>query len=281
MLGRIMDVRNDIEIWVFHLKRGGGHAVLSWLARSADRPVFHLNNVFSKPFKVRWRKEKIFRAITDPARTQGKDRVFGTALEPGVHWREVARMPKEVLLCNLENMPLDRAAREPLLNGGADSIIGTSRRRFTVLVLRDAFNTFASVKRGKRRMRARLHRFYARQWKAYAREFLGETSLLGADTIMISYNRWFGDPGYRQEIASRFGFESHEASLDMVTGDGGGSSFSGQDYQQRARDMDVEGRWRHFEHDPDYRRAFDAETIELSNRIFGDITGGAIRAADG
>lgn len=273
-----MEYRNETEVWVYHLKRGGGHAVLTWLARSAGRPVFHLNNVFSKPFKVRWRKERIFRAITDPKRRGGKTRVFGADLDPELGWRQVAAMPKEILLCNLENFPLERVPSEPLLVGGAAPIIGESLNRINVLVLRDAFNTFASVKKGKRRMRARLHRFYAPQWKVYAREFLGETALLGEDTIMVSYNRWFSDREYRQEIAGRFGWNSHEESLDDVTGDGGGSSFTGQDFQRRARDMDVTGRWRHFEDDPDYRRAFDDETIELSNRIFGDVTEGSIRS---
>ncbi len=272
--------RNDTEIWLYHLKRGGGHAVLSWLARSAGRPVYHLNNVFSKPFKVRWRREKIFRAITDERRRAGNRRVFGAELEDGIGWREMARRPKEILLLNLENFPLERVPSEPLLTGGAAPIIGRSRQRKTVLVLRDAFNTFASVKRGKRRMRARLHRFYARHWKVYAREFLGETRYLGEDTIMISYNRWFENAGYRHEIAAHFGFESCENGLDEMTGDGGGSSFTGKAFDNRARSMDVFGRWKHFADDPDYRAAFDAETIELSNRIFGDITGGAVTAED-
>ena len=60
-----MDERNDLVIWVFHLKRGGGHAVVNWIARNMDRQVFHLNTAFSKPWKARWRGEKIFRRITD------------------------------------------------------------------------------------------------------------------------------------------------------------------------------------------------------------------------
>ena len=63
-----MDYRNDLVIWVYHLKRGGGHAVVNWIARNMDRRVFHLNNAFSKPFKVSWRGEKIFRSITDTDR---------------------------------------------------------------------------------------------------------------------------------------------------------------------------------------------------------------------
>jgi hypothetical protein len=42
--------------------------------------------------------------------------------------------------------------------------------------------------------------------------------------------------------------------------------------------MDVLNRWRHFVDDEQYRSALDDETIELSNRIFGDVTRGEITA---
>ena len=40
--------------------------------------------------------------------------------------------------------------------------------------------------------------------------------------------------------------------------------------------MDVLNRWQHFLDDEVYRSALDRETIELSNRIFGDLTEGRI-----
>ncbi|MCD4749741.1 MAG: hypothetical protein K8R59_10245 [Thermoanaerobaculales bacterium] len=275
-----MDYRNETEIWVFHLKRGGGHAVLNWLARTAACPVFHLNNVFSKPFKVRLRQEKVFRAITHPTPRDGpkKRRVYGFDLDPTLGWREVAAMHKEVLMCNVENFRLDRIESEPLLSGRAEEIIGRSHHRKTVLVLRDAFNTFASVRKGKRRMRARLGGFYRHHWKDYAREFLGETTFLPADTIKISYNQWFSDQDYRREIAEKCDFSFSDQGLGEMSVDGGGSSFTGQRFKNKVRDMDVLGRWRHFMDDETYLGAFDDETIELSNRIFGDVTGGEIKS---
>ena len=267
-----MEFRNDLTIWVYHLKRGGGHAVVNWIARNLDRQVFHLNNAFSKPFKVRWRGEKIFRRISDPVRYGGPGkRLYNVDLPPGAGWRQVARMPKEVLLTNVENFPLDRVPVEPLMGDGADRLIGTSRRRVTVLVLRDAHNTFASVWHGKRRMRNRLHRFYRSQWKAYAREFLGETSYLPADTVKVSFNAWFADDEYRHKVAEQLGLDCADRGVDEVSSDGGGSSFTGQDFQNEARKMAVLDRWRHFVDNPEYLAAFDAETIELSRRIFGDI----------
>ena len=268
-----MSYRNELTIWVYHLKRGGGHAVVNWIARNLDREVFHLNNAFSKPWKVRWRGEKIFRRITHPDRYGGPGkRLYNVELPAGTGWREVARMPKEVLLTNVENFRLDRIPAAPLLGAGADRLIGSSRQRRTVLVLRDAHNTFASVWRGKRRMRRRLHRFDRAQWKAYAREFLGETSFLPEDTVKVSFNAWFEDAEYRRRIADEIGLDHADRGVDEVSSDGGGSSFSGQEFQNRARSMAVLDRWRHFIDDPEYVAAFDEETVELSRRIFGDIT---------
>lgn len=272
-----MEARNDLAIWVYHLKRGGGHAIVTWIARNLDRQVFHLNNAFSKPLKVRWRGERVFRRITEPDRYGGPGRrLYNVELPPGAGWREVARMSKEVLLTNVENFPLARVPGEPLLGAGADRYVGPSRERRTVLVLRDPFNTFASVRHGKRRMRNRLHRFYRDQWKVYAREFLGETSFLPEDTVKVSYNAWFADDGYRRETADRLGLDHADRGRDEVSSDGGGSSFSGRDFQDRARDMAVLDRWRHFVDDPVYTSAFDAETVELSRRIFGDVTRGSV-----
>jgi hypothetical protein len=268
-----MEYRNNLTIWVYHLKRGGGHAVVNWIARNFDRQVFHLNNAFSKPWKARWRGEKIFRRITDPDRWGGPgQRLYNVELAPGADYREVARMEKEVLLTNVENMPLEQMPREPLLGEGADRLIGSSREQRTVLVLRDAYNTFASVWHGKRRMRNRLHRFYSEHWKAYAREYLGETSYLPDDTVMVSFNDWFSDEEYRRQKAVEVGLDHADRGIDEVSSDGGGSSFTGQEFQDRAKEMKVLDRWRHFIDDPEYVAAFDEETVELSRRIFGDIT---------
>jgi len=272
MLGA-MEYRNDLTIWVYHLKRGGGHAVVNWIARNLDRQVFHLNNAFSKPWKARWRGEKIFRRITDPDRYGGPgQRLYNVELPPGASYHDVARMPKEVLLTNVENIPLDLVPRNPVFGEGADRFIGSSRSRQTVLVLRDAYNTFASVWHGKRRMRNRLHRFYRSEWKAYAREFLGQTSFLPEDTVKISFNAWFADDEYRRQTAATLGLDHADRGVDEVSSDGGGSSFSGQEFQNRARSMAVLDRWRQFVDDPEYVTAFDEETVELSRRIFGDVT---------
>lgn len=271
-----MKYRNETEIWIWHLKRGGGHAILNWMAQNAGRPLFHLNNCFSKPFKVRLRQQRIFRTISRSLDAKSARRVFGLDLSPTTSWREIATMHKEILVCTLENVPLERAARETLYHGGAEKILGPSRERINILVLRDAFNTFASVRKSKRRMRRRLKTFYPEHWKRYAREFLGKTSFLPESTLKISYNHWFSSAEYRHDLALRLKLQTSENGLNILSTDGGGSSFSGQELQDRARELDVTGRWRHYLQDLRYLNALDAETIRLSDEIFGDITGGEI-----
>lgn len=278
-----MGFSNDTEIWVYHLKRGGGHAVITWILRASGRPAMHLNNVFSKPWKARWRAQRVFRPRPLWYRGEGsvKLRLSGVELDPSAGWREVARMPRDLLVLNVENFPLERVPREPLHGAGAERILGPSRRRITVLVLRDAPNTFASVVRGKRRMRARLGGFYRRHWKSYAREFLGETAFLPPDTVKVSYNAWFADPEYRRGIAARLGLADPDAGLDEVSAEGGGSSFEGTSADGRGRGMAVLERWRRVAEDPAWRAALDAETVELSTRIFGDVTGGLLGTPGG
>ena len=76
---------------------------------------------------------------------------------------------------------------------------------------------------------------------------------------------------WRQK-AEEIGLDHVDRGIDEVSSDGGGSSFTGQQFQDRAREMKVLDRWRHFIDDPEYVAAFDEETVELSRRIFGDVT---------
>ena len=268
-----MSVRNQTEIRVFHLKRSGGHAIFNWIAYSTGRPVFSLNNLLAR--KLRWRGRRVFKSVIEAAARDESKRTWRFELDPSLDYKQLADMPKDVLMWNVENVRMDSIPREPLYKiGGASKVLGQSAETKTVLILRDAFNTFASVHRGIRRRRARLKTFYAGHWKAYAREFLGETSFLPADTVKIRYNDWFRDEAYRRTISEQLGFDYTNEGLNEVRGYGGGSSFTGQEFDQQAQKMDVLNRWRHFKDDEMYRSAIDAETVDLSTRIFGDVTEG-------
>jgi len=271
-----MEYRNQTELRVFHLKRSGGHAIFNWIAYCAHRPVFSINNLLAR--KIRWRGQRVFQSVIDSAKRDEAKRTWRFELDPAADYRQLAEMPKDVLMWNVENVRISSVPKERYYQiDGAQKVLGASRETKTVLILRDAFNTFASVHRGIRRRRARLKTFYAKHWKAYAREFLGETSFLPADTVKISYNGWFLDEEYRKKIAAQLGFEYTNEGINEVRGYGGGSSFTGQKFDANAQKMDVLNRWKHFEEDPIYRAALDEETVSLSNRIFGDVSAGSFR----
>jgi hypothetical protein len=140
-----------------------------------------------------------------------------------------------------------------------------------VLILRDPFNLFAS----RRRIGAgKINDHVAmRMWKQHARASLGGCDHFRSArrSIVISYNRWRDSSAYRRRIAERLGLEFTDAGFESITSVGGGSSFDGMRLQGRASAMATDRRWRAFADCEYFRRLFDAEVLELSERIFGPL----------
>jgi hypothetical protein len=108
-------------------------------------------------------------------------------------------------------------------------------------------------------------------FKDYAREFLGDTEIL-RHKVPASYNRWFTDEEYREDLARSLDLQRWDRDVDRVAKWGGGSSFDGDDYDGHARDMRVLERWKVVIDDERYRALIDdPELQELSDRIFGPI----------
>jgi len=187
--------------------------------------------------------------------------------------------PKDFLLYNYEGKGLAE-----VFSGEAeaahDSWVGASPRRVDLLVLRDPWNNLASLLRWAR---GDVHPIAlesvaaaARRFRDYAREYLGETRLLRREPTFVSFNRWVAERPYREALAARLGVPFTDAGVDEVARWGPtswGDSFDGTAYDGRARDMALAERFRWAEGDPFYRSLFDAELVELSERIFGLIPG--------
>ena len=114
-------------------------------------------------------------------------------------------------------------------------------------------------------------------WKSYAREYLGLSHLMPAPRVLINFNRWFVDSGYREQLSRRLKLVSAEKGLAEVAKWGPntwGDSFDNLDFEGRAYEMKVLERWRHLAGDPVFRQLFqDRELLELSEDIFGVIAG--------
>jgi hypothetical protein len=140
-----------------------------------------------------------------------------------------------------------------------------------ILILRDPFNHLASrFKAGFFKTKSSVYSC-ADLWLLLAREYVGRTNFCN-NKILLNYNYWMSDIEYRKSISRMFDTEFNDNKLNEVAQEGGGSSFSGMEYQGNATEMETSNRWEHFLSDPAYMEIFkNREFYELSDSIFGNV----------
>jgi hypothetical protein len=158
-----------------------------------------------------------------------------------------------------------------------------------VLSMRDPFNMMSSVinhkklfnpkKYNKKSKKKSLRKVLSRlaKWKQHANEFLGKTNYLPNDKIFINYNEWVVNQDYRNGIASKFNNNCDDSEWNILSPDGGGSTFDKMNCQDVCQ-MDIFNRWKVCVKDElkfdIFREIFkDKEIINLSSQIFGHIDG--------
>ena len=165
--------------------------------------------------------------------------------------------PRATHFVTIEGLTIERV-REALAHCA-------SRGAETWVQLRDPYNWFASLCRGVRggaiawRPAAPLE-----LWKGYARHCL-------SNGFWLAYNRWFSDSDYRRHLAERFGFRRRCGGQPWqhVPSRGGGSSFDGRRFTNRAQEMAVLNRYAGFVDDAEWRGHFDDEVVALACELFG------------
>ena len=288
---------NELELRVCGIQRCGNHAIISWIMEQfKGKPVCFLNNVKHGDY--------------DPYVVAPQRRAYGMDGVPEAQWRET---PKALLVFSYEDdakrlkpgaTSLLESAFSPEFEARREEYLGTSARRYDVLILRDPANNFASrLKRLEKLTGVKDIPTIVAFWKELARAALAAEERNDPNTIVVRYNRWFSDKRYRQELSRRLGGIFSDASLRQVSAIGGGSSFDKTalsadltpadvfkkwrklfnpatytripSYWRRlrgAREMKVMDRWREFEEDPRLTAVLaDAELQELSRLVFGEL----------
>lgn len=290
------DYHNENEIVIHSMGRSGSHAITNWIASMFEEPIlfFHhcpLDNPYNKRFRY-WNRvknrpiKKFFIKLPKSFEERGEYRnIHKHCLMYSYEWRDIR------ILKNADFIK-DR-----------DSIIGKSKNRYNVLILRDFFNWLASClvnfKRGTRSLNfypkynisrsddwtrhasiisERSYRTMKKTkifklWKFYAEEFLGKTNYLESTgslkdaKICISFNQWFVDEKYRREIAKLLDLEYSDFTLKFA---GSPSGFDGHKYlHENAQEMKALDRWKTLKDNPIYHEFLDPECVELSHEIFG------------
>lgn len=264
------EITNANELRVVGMSRSGNHAILQWILTQTRGRWAFLNCAEPKtnPFETARPLARGDRALASYS-SFDLDREAGGALSH-----------KDWLVYSYEDTFLGKVA-SPVFEDRRTDWLGTSERRFDLLIVRDPFNLFAS------RRRAGFYRGSDRAppgmvseatgiriWKQHAREALGQRDNLRGDRrIVIRYNDWADDREYRRRTAERLGLEFDDSTADSVPRTAGGSSFDGTGADGAAHRMAVTERWRHYRDDAGFRALFDREALELSEALFGVIPG--------
>ncbi|MDJ0532536.1 MAG: hypothetical protein QNJ70_08565 [Xenococcaceae cyanobacterium MO_207.B15] len=255
------DFINQKEMRIVGLKRSGNHGIITWIRRHYHERIWHLNCVSPRRNPYR----HLYEHYSREALKKEAQGIFSK---------------KECLIYNYENYTLE-SITNCLLEKNHDLYLGKSHTRYDLLILRDPYNTFASMLKGQ----INDNNFYylhtlpknpksiTELWLDYAKEFLGETNYLQHNRVMLNYNQWVSDQDYRRKISEKLGLEFCDAGFNVVKNYGGGSSFNGTEFESQASKMDVLNRWQGFIDDDKYRTMFNQEIIEYSQKIFGHIKG--------
>lgn len=235
------------------LRRTGNHAVINWIKHQVDGPFLFYNNILAgEAAFLRFERELRFGGFSRPT-----------------------------LLLSYEDRLIDDIFDEELRGILADYACGARASAHLALILRDPHNLLAS--RAKR-----WPKWFARPearekmvtiYKEHARVFLGDAPPpAGVRLAPVNYNSFVADAGYRRRLAEHLETPFTDRGRDEVTSYGRGSSFDGQMRDGAAASMDVLGRWRAFENDPDFRAVVgDPVLIDLAQRVFGDCPPGLDR----
>ncbi|MGF1480222.1 MAG: hypothetical protein ACFB4I_12140 [Cyanophyceae cyanobacterium] len=279
-----MSYVNNREISCFGLRRSGNHALINWIVKQNNDSFVHLNNVKLYTNKDPYKSfaEATISGINPLVYHQGVvkfRRFIKYSLQPDVAYiyggnrpeldREQLRIQfKTLLIHSYEHYTLSQVLGS-WFEEKRTKFLGKSQRCFDLLLLRDPYNTFASlIKRGEK-----LDDPHAviQKWIDHAKEYLGLSSYL-QNRVSVNYNYWFTDKQYRQELAQSLGLSFTDAGIDTVSAVGRGSSFDKTAYDGKASQMPVLLRYqKYLDHPVMLKVLANKELNELSEEIFGPI----------
>jgi hypothetical protein len=252
------------------MKRTGNHAIINWIFSQVPEKKCFLNYVAcdKNPF-ISFHKQG---TVSEFPQEDFYEKFNLKAEQLGFFSR------KKALIYSYEDDFLEDIASS-VFEKNHNRWVGKSAERFELLILRDPFNLFAS----RLKLEARLDNVIALRndnerkliidmWKQYAREMIGETNILGENKVLVNYNSWVADVGYRKELAKTLKIEFTDEKAKEVIPVGGGSSFDKG--SKSSENMKLFERWKYFKDDKLFKNLFnDEELIELSDALFGEIPG--------
>lgn len=236
------------EYFFFGLKRGGNHCVINWILEHFESYV-HYNNCFFK-------NDNFYVNYENEIKKKGKE-------------------PYEIRILSFEDRPIEL---EKKFNSNFEKISKVIESKKKILLLRDAYNTYASRYMKKMNPEAHMKNWNdmwtnyndAKLWTSYAKEYLCPMTLKN-NLLRINYNFWFSKKEYREELSEKFDRKHTDKGLQKVLENGGGSSFDKMKYNSIAQKMRVLSRYKNFINNKDFIKKIilNKEIKKLNSEIFG------------
>jgi hypothetical protein len=217
------NITNNVEIRVIGLQRTGNHAIINWIgSQYPGKRVYLLNHVKVKknPFKYACSQEGNETIIFNNFKINRDDEIRGKFTK------------KDCIIYSYEDCTFKDIFNKYFIKK-LPSLIGESKIKYNILILRDPFNLFAS----------RLYRELTRSnnkisilnnkkeliklWKDYAKEFLGKTNHIKDNKVVINYNLWYKSKDYRKNLSCLLKIPFSDKGFKKIVSIGGGSSFQG------------------------------------------------------
>ena len=201
--------------FLWGLKRSGNHLLANWLYANLGANAKHAldsSDIHRQLRQAHW--DPVAGVAFYNNCGQLNSRQFQLGLLARADF-DAARRRHGVTIFGIEDCQLRYGKRTP---AGADIV--------NVLVLRDPLNNIASrLEAAKDRPEVfRTDEPYVDLMASYCAEFTSSTDLLN-NKLVVNFNRFVGDPAYRDRIASGLGLDNLDV-LGEASDYGGSSSFS-------------------------------------------------------
>lgn len=211
------------------MKRSGHHAVINWFQQNCSEKSVFFNNVGC------W-------SVGDRAKSVIQDE------DP------------ELLIYNIEDRTVEDS--KEMSSVFFEDLGVKPKNTRLVLVVRDAYNCFASRLKGE--VSKKTPDQVRDLWASHVNDYTNDLSL----SVRINYNKWFSSVGSRVDYAKLLEVEYSEKGTSTVPTQG--SSFDGMSYNGKAQKMNVLRRYRGYIYDEVYVRTVSSE-IELLNKAIFDM----------
>jgi hypothetical protein len=218
------------------MKRSGHHAIQNWILSGFSNPKLRINSpILSKGTTITTKKPK--------ACFTNLNKLFGNFNS------------LNLLISNYENANLGMAHKTKLLSRTAIHIWPEAKK----------FHVQNSQWSNIPKPVLTIYKQHLKQALGI-KNFLG--NFYGKNFIVINFNKWFISAQYRRELIHQLNMTADSTPFKQVARNGGGSSFNGVKFGNKAHQMKVLERYKQFTKNKKFIRVFaDTELIELAQQF--------------